>query len=367
MVGPGHVVPEGGAADGAHEHAAGAADAGGQRLGPWAHQLEVLGRQGLGEGERSLEVGRRQQPAGRGGLRGRRLELVADRVERLGGGRDGDQQALRPVLGLGPQVQRRQPGVGLAVEQHQQLAGPGEAVDPDHVRELPLGLLHVDVAGPGHHVHAGHALCAQRQRGHRLRAPHPVDLVHAAHGARAQHRRVHVPARPGRRAHDDLLHARHPRGGGAHHHRARVRRPPAGDVDGRPPHGQLAQRDPLPLRELHVAVGVDGRERHRANVRRRQLQGLPQSLRQRLPGLAQLQRVHAQRPGLGAAGVQLAGEGQDHRVALAPHALHDLGHPAAHLGAHGGPAAQPRRQLVAQGGALNPHGSAPAVRRSPPP
>ena len=57
------------------------------------------------------------------------------------------------MLGLGEQVERERMRVGALRGEHQQVAGPGEAVDPDRPDDLPLGLLHVQVARAGDDVH----------------------------------------------------------------------------------------------------------------------------------------------------------------------------------------------------------------------
>ncbi len=66
VVRAGHVVAERRRGGGADEQAAGAGHARRERLGGLPHELEVLGRQRLGEGERAFEVGRgRRAPSAR--------------------------------------------------------------------------------------------------------------------------------------------------------------------------------------------------------------------------------------------------------------------------------------------------------------
>ena len=107
VVGAGDVVAEGGAAEAADEQAAGPRDALGQRLGARAHELEVLGGEGLREGERRVEVGRVDQPGGRlrpGPAPPRAPpRRASSAVGRWATARD---RALGPVLGLGEQVER---------------------------------------------------------------------------------------------------------------------------------------------------------------------------------------------------------------------------------------------------------------------
>ena len=73
--------------------------------------------------------------------------------------RDRGHEAVGAVLGLGQQVQGERAQHGRArctpSATSSRSLGPGEAVDPDHRGELALGLLDVEVAGPGDHVHPG--------------------------------------------------------------------------------------------------------------------------------------------------------------------------------------------------------------------
>ena len=56
--------------------------------------------------------------------------------------------AVRTVLRLSGQVERNQLRVSLPVGNHEQLGGPGDAVDADQSHEPALRLLHVRVPGP---------------------------------------------------------------------------------------------------------------------------------------------------------------------------------------------------------------------------
>ena len=107
-----------------------------------------------------------------------------------------------------------------------ELAGAGERVDAHDARELPLGLLHPHVPGPGDHVHPRDAVGAQREGGHGLCAAHPVDLLHTAQRAGRQHRGIDVAVLARRGADHDLIHAGRLGGHGAHHDRTGVGRAP---------------------------------------------------------------------------------------------------------------------------------------------
>ena len=154
------VVAERGPGGVADEQAAGAADPRRERLGRRARELQVLGRERLGERQRGLHVV---------GEHLRRRPRAPSRIAWVVADRDG-QRALA-VLGLGVRgraraPRRRRPSVAITVRSD----GPGEAVDPDDVRDLPLGLLHPQAAGADDHVHARDRLRAVGERGDRLRA-----------------------------------------------------------------------------------------------------------------------------------------------------------------------------------------------------
>jgi hypothetical protein len=76
------------------------------------------------------------------------LELRRDRVEHrpgLAGQRD---DRARAVLGLGEQVGRDEPRIGVVGGDDEDVARAEEAVDADVARDEPLGLLDVERARP---------------------------------------------------------------------------------------------------------------------------------------------------------------------------------------------------------------------------
>ena len=91
VVGARDVVAEGGRAVAPDEDAAGAADARRERLGVGADQLEVLGRERLGEGQRRLERRARRTSA-----RGRRRRGVERRSRRAAPGRRSPRRRASP-------------------------------------------------------------------------------------------------------------------------------------------------------------------------------------------------------------------------------------------------------------------------------
>ena len=181
---------------------------------------------------------RRRRAAGRS-----RLERVEQRrASALAAPRRGP----RPVLGLGEQVER---DAGRAVARRRRRArssslGPGEAVDARRGRTAgawPPGRR----ALPGPTITStARRLGAVGERGDRLGAAHPVDLVDAAQRARGEDHGV-ARRRPGGAAPRPPPRPR-PARSRAHHHRARIGRAPAGDVDRGAAHRHLAQQHRWP-------------------------------------------------------------------------------------------------------------------------
>ena len=250
VVRPRHVVAEGRTGVAANEQAARLAHQAAQRLGLLAHQLEVLRRDRVGEPDRTVRVpraDRRERRVGHGveGIR-HALDHVEHPVQdRLLGG-DHAHEAVFAVLGLGHEVECHELRVGALARHHHELARSGQAVDPDHARNLALGLRHVAVAGPDDHVGRPDRLRAVRERRDRLGAAHGVHLVHAAERARGKHGGVGA-----RGAHRELVHARYAGRDRAHDHRGGVSRPAARNVRCGAAPGHLPHPDGLSLRELH--------------------------------------------------------------------------------------------------------------------
>ena len=120
------VVAERGARSRARRTRAGAAHARRERLGVGADELEVLGREGLGEGQRGLEVG------GVDERRGRVARVEVDRVEQRRRRRCTAQTIVpAPCSAWAARSMRTSAGSAPAAGQHEHVAGPGEAVDPD--------------------------------------------------------------------------------------------------------------------------------------------------------------------------------------------------------------------------------------------
>ena len=392
MVGARDVVPERGRARRPDEQAAGRTDHRGERLHLRADQLQVLGgervceRHGLArlrdlhERERRLADGRALDDEG--------LERSGELITEVPAERDRDDKAALAVLPLREHVERRQFNLLLArlrPEKDEQIAGTGEPVDPHRRGEQSLGLLHVQVPRADHDVDAIDRLGAVRERSDRLRPAHAVHALDAAQPADAEDRRVDLPVSARRSAHRDVQHAGGARGHHAHHDRARVGRPPAGDVHRRRADRHLAQRDPLPLGQLDRDVLADARLGHHGDVCDRHLQPRHELEREQLDRLVELLRADQQRLGLGAGGVEPARVVADGLIALSPDLLDDLAHRRLHGGAVGHERAQVGggRGGTAQTGhllgveALDPHlrrrlrragrAAAPAARRSGPP
>jgi hypothetical protein len=182
------------------------------------------------------------------------------------------------VLGLADQVRGDVRRVGGVVGEDGDLGRPGLGVDADQAAQQPLGGRHIDVAGPGDHVHglAGAGAVAEHRDG--LRATDGVDLGDAEQRAGGQHTRVgQAPVVPlGRRGDGDGLDARDLRGDHVHHHAGQQRRQAAGHVEAHPANrppalGDRAAGDHLGRHVGAALVGV-----HLPHPDDRLLEGRPQ-------------------------------------------------------------------------------------------
>jgi hypothetical protein len=212
-------------------------------LGADAEQLEVLGRDGVGDLHRILGPVHEHADAG---LAQRRLDVALARRGRhqrchlrfdgVGdSGIPGDQprQALGPVLGLHDDVDGREHRVDRGVGDDDDFRRAGERrrdADQALPGDLALGHRHVDVARPDDHVDGRDRFGAVGEGGDGLGAADRVDGVGAGDGRCCQHDVGHGAVGPGRDAHDDRPDAGHLGGDHRHEHRRRVHRPPTGHV-----------------------------------------------------------------------------------------------------------------------------------------
>ena len=109
----------------------------------------------------------------------------------------GDQDGLRErvVLGLAEQVGGDPGGVLGAVGDHDDLGRAGDQVDADPAEHLALGFGDISVAGPDDLVDRGDGRGAERERGDRLGAADPVDLVDPGQVRRDQDQGVELARR----------------------------------------------------------------------------------------------------------------------------------------------------------------------------
>ena len=368
VVRTGDVVAERGAGSRADEHASGGQDPRRQGSHRPSDQLEVLGRERLGELDRLLGVTHPYERGHGAGL-GAGLDAPLERVQQLVRDRHADHQRAGAVLGLGQQVEREQLGIRAGVRDHHQVAGAGEAVDPHPRRQLALRLLHVQVAGADDHVDRGDRLGSERERRDRLRAPHPVHGRGARQVAGGEHRRIDIALGARRRAHHDLRHARDFRRHHAHHDGARVRRPASRHVHGGSPDRNAPDPDGVgPKSDGPVGLGVEGCARDLPHVGDRLLEPRADARVERVGRPGRLERVDAQRGGLGPAGVERPGVFADGPLASRLDAGDDLPHGFG----HGLRRRDQRPQAGSRGlrrptslDSLTPHRGAPGSRRSP--
>ena len=113
----------------------------------------------------------------------------------------GDEDRLRRliVLRLRQKIGGDKAGIGAAVGEDHHFARPRDHVDADDPEHPPLGRRDIGVAGADDLVDRGDCLRPIGERGDRLRAADPVDLVHAGDARRGQRQRIDAAVR---RRHD---------------------------------------------------------------------------------------------------------------------------------------------------------------------
>ena len=134
------------------------------------------------------------------------------------------------MLGLGEEVGGDPVGVVVAVGDDQDLGRAGDQVDADRAEDQPLGRGDVGIARShdlGDRRDGGGAV---GQRGDRLGAADPVDLVDAGQPGGDEDQRVDAAVRR-RRDHDDALDAGDLGRHGVHQDGARIGRGAAGHVE----------------------------------------------------------------------------------------------------------------------------------------
>ena len=109
---------------------------------------------------------------------------------------------------------------------------PGHHVDPDLAVKLALCLCHKGIARAGDHIDRRNAFTAMCQRGNRLCAAKPPNLIHAGKMRGGHHRRIHLPVRR-RRDHHDPFHACNLGRNNVHQQRRRIGGTAARHIDTR--------------------------------------------------------------------------------------------------------------------------------------
>ena len=230
------------------------------------------------------------------------------------------------MLRLGAEVGADPLGLGGAVRDDHDLARAGQQVDADAAEELALGLGDVAVAGTEDLVDRGDARGADREGGDRLDAADRVDLAHAAEVQGGEQLGVDLALGVGRRAGDELGHARDLRGDGGHEHGGDQRDLPAGDVEAAAADGKVALADLGPVRVAREPGLGQGAAVEVAHAARRLVdrlaprggEGLGRAL-QLLRGDAELAHVHLRV-------VEARGVVEHRDVAAGAHVGDDLGH-----------------------------------------
>ncbi len=96
------------------------------------------------------------------------------------------------VLGLRQKIGGDKARIGVSVGEDHHFAWTCDHVDADSAEHPPLGRRDIGVAGADDLVDRGDCLRAIGERGDRLRAADPVDLVHASDARRGEDERIDV-------------------------------------------------------------------------------------------------------------------------------------------------------------------------------
>ena len=213
VVGARDVVAERGPAPRADEQAARPGDPRRERFGRHADELEMLGRERLGQRERPLGPSKPRRRRTTAPMSGAPASSAASRSSSVRRAETADDERPRAVLGLGEQVERQRLGVGVrrsAITSRS--LGPAKPSIPTRPGHLALGLLDVQVAGADDHVDRPGST-RSRRRARRSPGRRPSGRRSSAPVSRQarEDRRVDLAVAAGRRAHDDLA-ARRPRG-----------------------------------------------------------------------------------------------------------------------------------------------------------
>ena len=302
-------------------------------LGVGDRELEVLGRDAVGDVARLGEVAHEDQRAARGKRRfddraprhrGKQpAHRLRHRVDEPGLRRDEDRLRHLVVLGLREKVHRDPVGVRARIGDDEHLRRAGDHVDADAPEDAPLRRGDISVPRAHDLVDRGHGRGAESERGDRLRAADAQDPVDARERRRRQHRSVQG-AIGRRRHHHELAHARGFRGDGAHEHRRGIGRLAPGHVESHAiDRGHLLaehravffldapRRLPLPL---VIAADALGRGLQRLALGARQCRGRALRLVER----------HLERRGRGGLpAIEPRGELEERRVAARAHVVED--------------------------------------------
>ena len=251
MARPGDIVAERGRGIAAAEHRTGVAHHGDECLIVGRLDLEVLGRDEIGDRHGLLRrVGNDHHAAraeGRFNLGTTRgvgdepLDRCRDLVGKCVVPGDEPGEAVGTVLGLQNHIDGGEISWIGAVGDHDHLGWPGKGRrDADRAGDLLLGERDIDVARTDDDIDGPNRLGAMRDGADRLRPADRHDLVGACDLRRREHDVGDLAIRAGRDTHDDLFNARHPRRNGGHEHGRGIDGPTPGDVAGGPFYGAVA-------------------------------------------------------------------------------------------------------------------------------
>ena len=210
------------------------------------------------------------------------------------------------MLRLSQQVGRHLLRLGALVSDHENFAGTSQRIDAHLAVDRLLGEGDVDVARAADHIHLGNAFSAESHRSNGLSATDAHHRVNAGQMRGCEHDGIHLTIGPGGGADHNLFNAGHTGRDRVHENGAGVGSASTGHVEPRPLHRPPAASQLLAVGPFHADVLRTLALVKFADAAMGQFEGVPQVVRQVLPGLFKLLLRHRNR--IGTESVEALGE-----------------------------------------------------------